>query len=528
KEINFKGVVDLLSMKCHTYEADLSGAGKESEIPADLKQKAQEMREKLVEKIAEQDDALIEKYFEAGALTDEELVAGIKKGIENNTLVPVLCGSASLLFGIDRLLDFINAYFPDPLCRKLKVKKSDGTTGEWKPAAENPFTGYVFKTIIDPYAGKLTLFRVFSGTLNADSSFYNGSIGAWERFGSIYKLVGKKQVPVGTAVAGDIVAIAKLKDTRTANSLAADEKQPLLEGIKTPPPSISFAVKPRTQGDEDKVSSALQKLIEEDIGITLGRDEEAKEFLIHGMGQSHVETTVEKMKSKFGVDVELKPPKIPYRETIKSSAKDVEGKHKKQSGGRGQFGVCYIDLEPQPRGAGFEFVNDIFGGSIPRNFIPSVEKGITEAMARGVIAGYPVVDVRVRLFDGKYHDVDSDNRSFEIAGSKGFKLAFKQAKPCLLEPIMNMEIVIPDEDMGTIIGDINSRRGKILGMDSKGRNQVVKAQVPMAEVLKYSSDLRSMTSGRGTFTMEFSHYEEVPAMIAEKIVSAVQLKEEEE
>jgi elongation factor G len=529
-ESGFQGVVDILRMKAFIYEKDGNGNSKETEIPADILPFANEMREKLIEKIAEQDDQLIEVYFDKGELTADEITKGLLSGIMRNNIQPVLCGSALLNIGIDKLMDLIITYFPDPAAKeKIMAKNAEsGEEIEWHASPDSPFAGYVFKTIMDPFSGKISVIKVISGTIKPDTGFYNYSVREKERFGSIYKLVGKKQEPVEEGVTGDIIAITKLKETKTGHTVAAENAKVVFNKIEIPPTAISFAIRPKTQGDEDKVSSSIQKMIEEDPGLGLGRDEQTKEFLLKGMGQIHIESTVERMKRKFGVDVEIKIPKVPYRETCRGVAKDIEGKHKKQTGGHGQFGVCYIDLEPLPRGTGFEFVNDIFGGSIPRQYIPSVEKGVTEAMVRGVIAGYPVVDVRVRLFDGKYHDVDSDNRSFELAGSKAFKVAFKTARPVLIEPIMNMEIVVPEENMGDIMGDINSKRGRILGMEAKGKNQVIKAQAPLAEILLYASDLRSITSGRGSYIMELSHYEEVPSHISEKIISASARKEEEE
>lgn len=529
KEENFEGVVNLISMKGCYYAKDEKGLLKEGDIPDELKEITKKYREILIEKIAEQDEKLIESYFEKGDLSPEEIKIGLEKGLVENKIFPLFAGSANRNMGLDQILNFMVDYFPSPLSKNnVNIKDfHSGKTSLLNISKDAPFTGYIFKTIVDPYAGKLSVFRVFCGSIQSDSSFYNATTKEKERYGQIFKLQGKKQVPVGTAITGDIVAVSKLKDAKTSHTLLGEEGSKIIVPPQMSSRSIAFAIKPKTQSDEDKLTSAVQKLMEEDIGIELGRDEQAKEFLLYGLGQTHIEVSVERLKRKYGVDVELRTPKVPYKETIKSVAKNVEGKHKKQSGGRGQFGICYIDIEPMPRGSGYEFINDIFGGSIPRQYIPAVEKGIKEAMARGIIAGYPVVDVRVRLFDGKYHEVDSDNRSFEIAASKAFKQAFKNAKPILLEPIMNMEIIVPEDNTGDVIGNINSKRGRVMDVSSHGRNSVIKAQTPLSEILMYASDLKSITSGRGSFTMEFSHYEEVPAFIAEKIISTVKIEEEE-
>jgi elongation factor G len=395
------------------------------------------------------------------------------------------------------------------------------------PSADGPFCAYIFKTLADPYAGRLSIFRIFSGKLTPDSNFLNSSRSSKERFGQILAMQGKHQKSVESCQAGDIVAVAKLKETLTGDTLC-DEKNPIvIQPVALPQAVISFAIEPKAKGDEDKITQSLARLAEEDPTLSVTRDQQTNEFLISGMGQVHIEVTVDKLKRKFGVDVNLKTPKVPYKETIKGKAK-VEGKLKKQTGGRGQFAVAWLDLEPLPRGTGFEFVDKIVGGVIPRQYIPAVEKGIAESMSGGSLAGFPVIDVRVTVFDGKYHDVDSSEQAFKIAASKGFKKGVLQANPVLLEPIMNMEVIVPEDCMGDVMGDLNSRRGRISGMDARGSSQVIKAQVPMAEVLKYASDLTSLTSGRGLFSMEFSHYEEVPANISEKIVEASGKRTEEE
>lgn len=529
KEDKFSGVVDLLALKAYRYKPDGSGDFVAEAVPGDVEGAVKKAREALVDSVAATDDALTEKYLDQGDLTAEELGTGLASAILAGKLFPAFCGSATRNIGAQPILDFIASNFPAPAGRAAK-KGVDlkGTAAERSPDPAASFSGQVFKTIVDQFAGKISVFRIWSGTLKADSGFLNTSRDSSERFGQILVLNGKTSTAVTEAGPGDIVAVAKLKNTFTGDSLA-DEKAPVrFEPLPVANPVISFAIRPKAKGDEDKIANALGRIVEEDPTIQISRDADAKEVLISGMGQLHVEITVEKIRRKFGVDVELAPPRIPYRETIKGRAMGVEGKHKKQTGGRGQFGVCYIDIEPGPRGSGFEFVDNIVGGAIPRQFIPSVEKGIKNAMARGIVSGYLVVDVRVTLNDGKYHDVDSSDMAFQMAGSKGFKKGFKAAKPILLEPLMSLEVSCPDDTMGDVIGDINQRRGRVLGMDSKGREQIIKATVPMAELLKYAPDLRSITGGRGSFSMEFSHYEELPGPLAEKVMAGFKAEEEDE
>jgi len=525
QEGQFKGVVELLPMKKRLYDQGVYGV--QSDAEDELKSQYSGYREKLIERLAEQDDALIDKYFSEGDLSVEDASSALAKGLASGAVVPVLAVNGANALGVDCLLDLVAQYGPTPLERTFKVKK-DGSEEVLKVDPKGLFYGFVIKTYVDVHSGKISVFRVISGSLSPDSSFTNLNTGTQERFGQIAKLLGKRQDGAPVAVTGDIVAVTKLKDTKTSHTIGADRGMGLLVTAPLPERCMALALKPKTQGDEDKVSSAVQKLLEEDIGLAFLRDEEAKDWLLEGFGQVHIEASVEKMKRKYGVEVELRPRRVPYRETIKGSVQRVEGKHKKQTGGHGQYGICYIDMEPLPRGGGFVFEDKIFGGAIPRQYIPSVEKGIRDAMAKGVIAGYPVVDVKVVLVDGKYHEVDSDNRSFELAGSRAFKAAFKQCKPIILEPIMNMTIVIPEEYLGDIMGDISARRGRVLGMEAKGKMQVVKAQVPMAEMLTYASDLRSMTSDRGSFTAELSHYEELPPNLAEKLIQEARLEEEEE
>jgi elongation factor G len=515
----FTGVVDLTSMKAYTYD-DQKKSVKAIDIPSDMADTVQQYRDVLIEDIAETDDELMNKYLEGGELSDEDLQAGLRKGVVSGALIPVVCGSAIKNLGIHPFLDTIARYFPSPVDRgSISGKKPGAEEEEIRlPEESAPFSALVFKTIADPYAGRLTLFRVYSGTLSADQGLYNASRKISERIGNLFFLEGKIQKPVEVLIPGDIAAIAKLKETATGDTLSAEKSPIIYPKIEPPPAIISFAVEAKTRGDEDKLVSSIHRLTDEDPTLVFHRDDQTREMILSGLGQIHIEVTVEKMKRKFGLEVNLKTPKVPYKETIKGKT-TVQGRYKKQSGGRGQFGDTWLDIEPLPRGGGFEFVDRIVGGVIPGQYRPAVEKGIVEAMAEGVVAGYPVVDLRVSLTDGSYHTVDSSEMAFKIAGSLGFKKGVLECQPTLLEPIVNISIEIPDEYMGDVIGDLNSRRGKVLGMDSLGHHQIIKGQVPLAEILKYAPDLRSMTSGRGTFTYEHSHYEEVPSYIAEKIIA---------
>jgi elongation factor G len=527
KEAAFKGVVDLLSMRALTFDGDGKNPGK-GDIPAEVKDEVDSRREVLIEDLAEVDDALMERYLEGEALGAEELASALKEGIVKKVFVPLVVCAASLNRAVQPLLDLIADACPSPAdLPPVEGRTPAGDEVSRVPSADEPFSAYVFKTLADPYAGRLTLFRILSGKLSADSTFLNATRGNKERFGQLLAIQGKHQRGLDSAHAGDIVAVAKLKETLTGDTLS-DEKSPfVVQPAGLPQSVISFAIEPKAKGDEEKITQSLAKLAEEDPTLSVSRDRSTNEFLISGMGQVHIEVTVDKLKRKFGVDVNLKTPKVPYKETIKGKAK-VEGKLKKQTGGRGQFAVAWLELEARQRGEGFEFVDKIVGGAIPRQYIPAVEKGVIEAMHAGALAGCPVIDVRVTVFDGKYHEVDSSEQAFKIAASKGFKKGVLQANPVLLEPIMNLEVISPDDCMGDVMGDLNSRRGRIIGMDARGGSQVIKAQVPMAEVLKYASDLTSMTSGRGIFTVEFSHYEEVPGSLAEKIIEASGKKSEEE
>jgi len=524
-EAEFKGVVDLLTMKAYIYEAD-SGKCSESEIPGELKNAAEEAKQKLIEDVSETDDELLEKYLDGKELSVEELKKAIREGTRERKFFPILYGSSTRQIGVPQLLEAVIDYLPSPL-DEGEVEGKSPTPGETEKRAQDPsapFSAYVFKTIIDPFAGKLSVMRVISGKVAQDMNFFNANKQAKEKFGQMFRLEGKKQEIVKEASAGEIVAAAKLKDVVTGDTLC-DEKAPIqYDGPMHFSPLISFALEPRTKADEEKVPQGLHRMMEEDPTIEVHRDEETRDFILSGMGQQHVEIIVEKLKRKYGAEVVLKVPKVPYKETIRASA-SAQGKLKKQSGGRGQYGDTWLKIEPLPHGKGFEFVDEVVGGAIPRNYIPAVEKGVREAMAGGFLAGYPMVDIRVRLYDGSYHDVDSSDMAFKIAGSLGFKNAVEKAKPVILEPIMTMEVTVPDECMGDVIGDLNSRRGKVLGMETKGHNQVIKARVPMSEVLKYAPDLRSLTSGRGEFQLGFSHYEEIPPHLAEKVIKEAKARQ---
>ncbi|MGD9279702.1 MAG: elongation factor G [Desulfobacterales bacterium] len=516
-EAEFRGVVDLIRNQAYVYDAD--GKAQKEDIPAEMQDLVENERETLIENIAEADDALIERYLEGEALSDEDLNAALRSGTLSHTFVPVVCGSAIKNIGIDLLMDFVTTSMPSPIDRGAitGVDPSGDDEIERAPDENEPFSGFVVKTVADPYAGRLNIFRVVSGKLGSDGNFYNPNKDTRERFTQLLTIAGKEQKTATEAGPGSIVAVAKLKETRTGDTLC-DEAAKIKFSCAEPLPSlISFALTAKSKGEEDKIFISLSKLLDEDPSVKLERVAETKEILLSGLGQIHVETILEKLKRKFNVEAQLNTPKVPYRETIKGKTR-VQGKHKKQTGGHGQFGDCWIQIEPLPRGQGFEFVDSIVGGVIPKTYIPAVEKGIVEASQKGVLAGFPTVDFKIILDDGSYHAVDSSEMAFKIAGSLAFKKAVEGASPGLLEPIMKVTVITPEEYMGDIMGDLNGRRGKVLGMDSAGKNQVINAQVPMAEFLSYASDLRSMTGGRGIFTMEFSHYDEVPAQIAEKII----------
>ena len=519
EERSFKGVVDLVSKKAFIFQTDESGKFSEGAVPDDMAAAVETAREALIEMVAEADEQLMEKFFEAGTLGDEDLVSGLRSATATSRLFPVVCTSATLNIGIQQLLDAILAYVPSPPERPFKGVDKTGAEVTRNADEKLPAAAFVWKTIADPFAGRITMFRVVSGVFKADSTVHNKTKDVPERLGHLELLQGKMQTPVPEIKAGDLGAVAKLKDTLT-NDTIGDKNDPItFPALQFPEPVLSYAIEPKTRGDEDKISTAMHRLEEEDPSIGYSRDPQTKELLLSGQGQLHIEVTVAKLKRRFGVDVNLKPPRIAYRETIKA-ATEAHGRHKKQTGGHGQFGDCKIKVEPLARGADFEFVDDIFGGSIPRQFIPAVEKGIQDARTRGYLAGYPMVDFRVTVFDGSYHDVDSNELSFKLAGSLAFKDAMTRARPTILEPVMNVEVYSPSDFAGDLMGDLNGRRGRIAGMDTRGAMTIIKAQVPMSEMLTYEQHLTSATGGRGSYHMEYSHYDEVPAHLQTKIIAA--------
>jgi len=535
-EKNLSGVVDLVRLKAYTYELGGNGKGKETEIPASMKDEVQSAHEKLVELVAEGDDKLMEKYFDAGTLGEEDLVPALHNAIREDRIFPVIFSSGLGNVGADRIMDFIVDYTPAPSEHEW-VQGEAPASGNGEPPKRHetdaePVSLYVFKTVSDAFSGRISYFKVFSGVLKNESTLQNFSRGSQEKLSHISSMQGKTAVPVSELHAGDIGAVAKLKDTLTGDTLG-DKSAPIqYPRVHLSEPAITFAIEPKSRADEDKLGPGLHRLMEEDAMLRLFRDPQTKEFLIAGTGQQHIEVVVAKLKKRYHTEVVLKAPKVPYRETIRGKA-DVQGRHKKQTGGHGQYGDCKIKMEPLPRGGQFEFVNDIFGGAIPKNYIPAIEKGIKDAAARGHLAGFPVVDFRVILYDGSYHDVDSNDMSFQMAGRIAFRKAMEQAKPTILEPIMAVEITVPDDFAGSIMGDLNSRRGRIQGMDNKGGNTVIKAEVPMSEMLTYGVELTSMTQGRGSFSMEMNHYDVVPGQQQEKIIEKAkaergEVKEEEE
>ena len=519
EENDFKGVVDLVTKKAFLYQGDESGKFTEGPVPGDMTAAVDSAREALIEMVAENDEHLMEKFFEAGTLSDEELVGGLRSATLAAKLFPLVCTSALRNVGVAQLLDAVLAYLPSPADRPFKGLGADG--GELLRPAEDKgaLSAYVWKTIADPFAGRITMFRVVSGTLKADSTVHNKTKDAQERLGHLMLLQGKTTATVPEIKAGDLGAVAKLKDTLTNDTIGEKADATAFPPLKFPEPVLSYAIEPKSRGDEDKISTAMHRLEEEDPSIRYSRDPQTKELLLAGQGQLHIEVTVAKLKRRFSVDVNLKPPRIPYRETIKAST-EAHGRHKKQTGGHGQFGDCKIKVEPLARGADFEFVDDIFGGAIPRQFVPAVEKGIQDARTRGYLAGYPMVDFRVTVYDGSYHDVDSNELSFKLAGSLAFKDAMTRARPTILEPVMNVEVYAPSDFAGDLMGDLNGRRGRIAGMDTRGAMTIIKAQVPMSEMLTYEQHLTSATGGRGSYHMEYSHYDEVPAHLQTKIIAA--------
>ncbi|CCC57828.1 elongation factor G [Caloramator australicus] len=528
KEADFKGVVKILERKALVYDPK-SKAMVEAEIPADLESVVEEYRNILMESVAETDEELLDKYLSEGELSDEEILRGLRKGILNCDVAPVFCGSAISNVALTTLLDCIINYFPSPADR-VEFKGKNPKTNEDEVRKSSPderFSAFVFKTIADPFVGKLSIFRVLSGSISSDSSIYNATQDKTEKIGTLYILKGKNQTAVTKLSAGDIGAVAKLQYTMTGDTLCDAAKPIIYEKIDFPEPAISMAIKPKSKNDEDKISTGLHKLLEEDPTFKISRDVENSELIISGLGELHIEVIASKLKNKFGAEVMLDIPKVPYRETIRKTS-DVQGKYKKQSGGHGQYGDVVIKFEPQHETEDLVFVDQIVGGVVPRQYIPAVEKGLREAMKKGVLAGYPVINLKATLHYGSYHPVDSSEMAFKTAASLAFKKGIKEADPVLLEPIMHFEITVPDEYMGDIIGDINKRRGRVLGMEQKDGMQVIMAEMPMAETFKYATDLRSMTQARGSFTMKFERYEEVPAHIAQKIIENAQKEKEEE
>lgn len=519
QEENFKGIIDLITMKARIFTFDDKGTYDLADIPEEYRSEADRLHLNLMEACAEADDELMEKYLETETLSEEEILLGLREGTLTGVFTPVFCGSATANIGIRQLLDYIVLCLPSPIDKGIQYGTNPKTdqAEERRPDPKEPFSAMVFKTVSDPFTGRLSLFRIYSGTVKSDSMVFNPNKNCSERIGQILLPEGKKQKAVSEAVAGDIVAVAKLKETTTGDTLCDAGKPIIYACPMSMKPVISFALEPKSKGDEEKIFSGLSRLTEEDPALHIQRDEETKEMIISGMGQVHVEVAIEKLKRKFGAEVILKEPKVPYREAIKKSV-DQHYRHKKQSGGRGQFADVHIRLEPRKRGEGYLFIDKVVGGVVPRQYIPAVDKGVQETMGKGVLAGFPVQDFSVTLYDGSHHSVDSSEMAFKIAGSMAFKKACEAASPVLLEPVMEMEITVPDECVGDVIGDMNSRRGKVLGMEPQAGSQVVKAQVPMSEVLKYAPELRSMTSDRGLFTMEFSHYEEVPSHLMAKLL----------
>ncbi|MCX5656788.1 MAG: elongation factor G [Candidatus Omnitrophica bacterium] len=504
---NFKGVLNVLS---------------------DKSEATTKFKEELMDAVAEADDALLEKYLEKGELSDEEIKFALRKAIVQGKVVPIFCGSALNNISVKELTDAIVDCLPSSLDMvEVEAKNEEGEAVKCKISPEGHFSAFVFKTIIDPYVGQLNLFRVFSGSLNANTGFFNATHKTKERVGSLHILQGKEQIAVPKVITGMIGAVTKLKDTFTSDSLGEEKSFFIYDPVVFPEASISFSVKPKSRVDEEKISAGLSKLAGEDLTFKVSHDPQTKESIISGMGDLHLEIMVSRLKERFGVEVEIGTPKVPYKETITKKIQ-VQGRYKKQSGGRGQYGDCWLRLEPLPKGGGFEFVNEIFGGSVPRQYVPAVEKGVIQVMSEGILAGYPLVDMRVVIYDGSYHTVDSSDMAFQIAGSMALRKGVPEASPVLLEPIMDVEVSVPEEYMGQISGNLNSRRGRIQGVDVKGKNEIIKVQIPLAEMFRYATELRSMTQGRGFYTMKFSHYDQVPAKVAERIIAQAKPRENKE
>jgi len=515
----FTGIVDLLEMNAYTYAVDGNGKGTACDIPDDMKETAEAAHEALVEMVAESNEELLEIYFEEGGLTGDQLATGVRDAVLEMRLFPVLCMSAAHNIGTDRILDACLNMLPSPTDRRQLLAREDGEDVWIDADADAPFAGLVFKTVSDAFAGRINYMKTFTGCAKADATVVNVRTGSNERLSNMSSVQGKQLQPLDEAVPGQIFAVTKLKDTGTSDTLRAKASEAVIEHVAFPKAAISFALEPESKGDEAKISNAIARLKDEDPTLGVERDPQTHELLLSGVGQLHVEVTLAKMKRRYGVNARLHPPKVPYRETIRGTA-EAEGRHKKQSGGRGQFGVAKITVAPLPAGSGFQFEDKIFGGSISQSYRPAVEKGVIEASARGVLAGYPMVDFKVQLTDGKEHAVDSSEMAFKIAGSMAFKEALPRARPVLLEPIMKLEINVPDDAMGDVMGDLNSRRGRVQGMDPRKNRQIIHAEAPLAELLSYAVELNSLTGGRGTYTMEFSRYDDVPPNVAQKVIEA--------
>jgi len=515
----FRGIVDLLAMKAYEYTPGGNGKGREIPIPTVMMEPAKEGHNRLVEIVAEGKDELMEEYFELGTLPEEHMIAGLHEAIAKDKLFPILCGSAHQNIGIDLLMDYFAVFCPSPLEHE-NVHMRKGEEEVDRPITDDDVPElFVFKTLADPFAGRVSYFKIFSGVVRNDDHLFNMRTGGDERLAHVSVPNGKTLMPVTELHAGDIGAVAKLRETLTGDTLGPKNSNSTFDKLDFPEPSIAYAVSAKTRNDEDRMGHAINKILEEDPMLRFYRDPATNEFLLAGTGQQHIEVIVSRLKKRYSVEVALSPPKVPYRETIRGKAQ-VQGRHKKQTGGHGQFGDCWVRVEPLERGKGFEFGNEIFGGSIPRQYIPAIEKGMIEASARGFLAGFPMVDWKVTVYDGSYHDVDSSEMAFKMAARKAFKAAMAACKPTLLEPIMDVEVQAPVEFAGDLMGDLNGRRGRIAGMDTRGPTQILKAQVPMAEMLTYQNDLISMTQGRASFSMEFSHYDYVPQLQADKVIAA--------
>jgi elongation factor G len=525
--LNFKGVVDLIKMKALYFDPD--GKYKEDKIPAEMEGKAKEYQEKLMEAVAETEDAMLEKFFDKGELSGDEVIEGLRKGIVERKIYPLCCGSAWGNIGVTALLDDIVAYLPSPsdFAQIQGMVPGSEKEKQVKISPDNSLCAFAFKTVSEPHVGELTFLKVYSGKLQSGMDVYNSTREITERIGQIYALNGRERREIGIVNAGDIAAVVKLKNTKTGDTFCEKKDPVMLPPIDFPKPVINMGIKPKNRGDEEKIANGFAKLREEDPTFIMEVDPDIRQTIIYGQGELHLEVMVDRLKRRFGVEVELEKPRIPYRETINAKA-EAQGKYKRQSGGRGQYGDVWLRLEPLPRGTGFEFENDIVGGVVPSKYIPAVEKGVAEAMQEGILAGYKVVDARVTIYDGTYHEVDSSDMAFKIAGSMGFKNAAAKAKPVMLEPIYNLEVIVPEDYMGDVMGDLSSRRGRILGMDREGNFQKIKASAPLAELYKYSTSLRSMTQGRGLHRREFSHYEEIPREIADKLIKEAQQEKEQQ